>query len=125
VGTRHSSAQLKKGTDLAPPASDIVIKGKGKGGVPATSDIATKRGRKRTAPAAEQPEEVNDSDDSKLTPRKAETPAGAPKYQVVIQSPPRTRAKQRIRTNEAGDAIDVPQSPSDRLWVGRGKESLP
>jgi hypothetical protein len=102
--------------------SDVFLKGKGKAAAPPPSELAATRGQKRTAPAAEQPE--NYSDDGEPTPHKGETHVSAPKFQVVVQSPPATRAKQRLRTNEAGDAIDIPDSPSEKMWVGRGKVSL-
>jgi hypothetical protein len=89
---------------------------------PPTSDAALKRGRKRTAPVAEQPEEVYDSEDDEQTPRKPGVPTDVP--EVLVNSPPTSRPKQRIRKNEAGDAVDVIPEPSAKPWVGTGDVSL-
>jgi hypothetical protein len=82
---------------------------------PSTSDVGPKRGRKRSAAVADEAEVVEDLSDDP-TPRKGKR---APTFSVVIDSPPIARAKQRIRANEAGDAIDVPER-----WVGRGEVSV-
>ena len=97
-------------------------KAKEKAPAPPTLDIdgdGPTRGQKRAA-AGDQSEVVDES--SEPTPRK---PMRSPTFNVVINSPPLNRPKQRIRTNEAGDAADIPdtsESVLDRqLWVGTGK----
>jgi hypothetical protein len=69
---------------------------------------------------SEQADLMDDSEDSDLTPRKAGKPSSAPEFHIVVDSPPHTCAKQHIRTNEAGDALDVPEPLPVKLWVGRG-----
>jgi hypothetical protein len=76
--------------------------------------------RKRSASVSEQADPMDDSEDGDPTPRKAGKPSGAPEFHIIVDSPPHTRAKQCIRTNEAGDALDVPEPPLVKLWVGRG-----
>jgi hypothetical protein len=70
----------------APPPADIVMH-------------APTRGQKRSV-ATDQPPDINSSEDSKPTPRKAETPVSAPKFIFVIQSPHVIPPKHHIRTEE-------------------------
>jgi hypothetical protein len=104
-GGHRCSTQLRKDTDTATPSSDV----------------AQKCGPKRNTSAAGKQCEADASDDSEPTPWKAEKCVGALEFHIFIESPLKTRAKQRIRTNEAGDAADVPEN----FWVGRGDVSLP
>ena len=80
---------------------------------------APKRGRKRSAAVSEQTDVAEDSEDGEPTPRKAETSIGEQECYVLIESTPKARAKQRIRTNEAGDAIDITEVISG-LYIGKG-----
>ena len=79
----------------------------------------------------EEDEDVDEDDVSgDPTPRKAKAPPRRPEVSIVVDSPPRTRLKQRIRVNEAGDAVaSSPASEeatvgSQGVWVGRGDVSL-
>jgi hypothetical protein len=105
LGAPRRSGRINKGKAPVLPTSDDV------------GDAPT-RGQKRIA-AADRPEIIDD-DPSEPTPRKGKS---APTFHVVIQSPPSTRPKRRMRKNEAGDAVDVPdvsESASEQLWVGVG-----
>jgi hypothetical protein len=104
-GGHCRSTQLRKDTDTATPSSDI----------------AQKRGPKCDTSAAGKQREADASDDSEPMPRKVEKCVSAPEFHVFIESPPKTRAKQCIHTNEVGDVADMPEN----FWVGRGDVSLP
>jgi hypothetical protein len=93
------SGRIRKGKDPAPPTPEDV-------------GHAPTRGKKR-----DQPEVIDES--SEPTPRKRD----APTFNIVVNSPPPSRPKQRLRTNEAGDAADVPdvsESAPEQLWAATG-----
>ena len=112
----HQSKRLNKGKPPAPPDEDVEVEPK-------------KRGRKRTAEravdAVDEDEEMNDADGDP-TPRKETTMSDThPPFHVVVRSPTHTRPKQRLRVNEAGDAVSPPTAPvpTPVLWLGRGPVS--
>ena len=82
----------------------------------------------------EDDDEGEDEDDDDVsgdpTPRKAKAPPRHPEVSIVVDSPPRTRPKQRIRVNEAGDAVasrpplDDVSGVSQGVWVRRGDVSV-
>ena len=131
---RRSSRRITKGKARAPSDVDMDVD-------------RPERGRKRTAEHAvsddgeddddndndnedgdEDEDEDEDEDDISGDPtlRKARIRAGRGEISIVVDSPPHTRPKQRIRVNEAGDTVG-PLPPSDEavvaskgVWVGRG-----
>jgi hypothetical protein len=109
---RRQSKRINKGKAPAPPDSHIDIE-------------HPKRGRKRTAEGAvdevDKDEEMGDGEGDP-TPRKGKTSVGHPTFDVVVDSPPHTRPKQRLRVNEAGDAVSPPSAPglTPVVWLGRG-----
>ena len=75
----------------------------------------------------------NDGEDELMddpTPRKAGKGKGkgkaTTKVYVVVDSPPNRRPTQRLRTNEAGDAVDAsPMTKAEaRAWVATGAVCL-
>lgn len=64
------------------------------------------------------------------TPRKSEKVPARSQLQVLVDSPPHLRPKQRLRKNEAGDAVNLSDDPGPVAsatvpapWVGTGEVS--
>ena len=124
---RRRSSRTTKGR--APAQADVDV-----------SDASTRRGKKRAAdvlkrevriPSADEDEDgdfdvdeiMDDPTPKKRGKGKAKIPTAD--FEVVVDSPPNRRPTQRLRTNEAGDAIDVSRMTREqaRKWVATGAVS--
>ena len=119
---RRRSSRTTKGRAPAQPDVDI-------------SDTNTGRGKKRVADDLKHVGHTGDNDDGDYddddamdgpTPRKkgkGKATVPTAEFNVLVDSPPKRRPTQRLRTNEAGDTVDASTMTKEEAenWVATGK----
>jgi len=137
---RRRSKRTTRGRAPAPPDSDVGGTQKPKGKKRAADGSPQRQRGADPSPATQPvPDDGDDGDDDDdddddeddeenekmddATPRKSgRARSSRRKVQVIVHSPPHVRPKQRLRKNEAGDAINVSdtQEVEEVDWVGTG-----
>ena len=137
VPVRRTSQRITRGKARAQPDVEMdvdkPVRGRKRAAEHAISDDDNSEDEEEEEDKDEEEEEEEEEEDDiggDPTPRKAKAPPRRPEVSIVVDSPPRTRPKQRIRVNEAGDAVaSSPASEeatvgSQGVWVGRSDVSV-